>query len=96
MLSANELGDAKVAFEKALDLYKGSEARIGLARVEWEKASEQYEWILDRDSMYQNILYQYAVHWKHACKPLRAMSLAHEQTVLKPGLKEAQTELIRI
>ena len=152
MLSANELGDAKVAFEKALDMYQGSEARIGLARVEmvrerwkpairhleralrkdpenvaaryhlanayresvkgfnyidskympdtyentWEKASEHYEWILARDSMYQDILYQYAVYWKYARKPLRAMSLAHEQTVLKPELKEAQTELIRM
>lgn len=152
LLAVNELGDAKAAFEKALAVYQGSEARLGLARVEmlrerwkpairrleralkkdsenmairyhlanayresvkgfnyidsrympnnyentWEKASNQYEWILARDSLYEDVLYQYALFWKYARKHIRAMDLAYEQVNLKPDRIDAQTGLIRL
>ena len=62
----------------------------------WEQAISQFEWIIERDSLYEDVLYQYAVLWRYAPRYLRAIELAERQAALRPDLRHSLVGLFQI
>ena len=60
-----------------------------------EKGGEDFEFILARDSLYRDVLYQYALLRRYAPDYPEAIRLGHAQIRLKPALAHAQVGLFK-
>lgn len=54
------------------------------ALLEFKKAEEHFSWIMSRDSLFQDVIYQYAILKQYQEKYEEAIALAHRQISLKP------------
>lgn len=59
----------------------------------WNRATEHFEWVLAHDSLYEDVLYQYAVLLFHRKEYERSFSLGVRQALLKPNDPQAQSDL---
>ncbi|MFB3133139.1 MAG: carboxypeptidase-like regulatory domain-containing protein, partial [Rhodothermales bacterium] len=65
-------------------------------RDKWTKAIDRFEGILRRDSLYRDVVYQYALLWRDALKYERAIELGHAQVRLRPELEHAHHGLFQL
>ncbi len=63
---------------------------------DWERAIDTFEWVLERDSSYADVLYQYALLWRYAPRFSEAVRLAERQVELRPELPHVHVGLFRI
>ena len=63
---------------------------------DWERAIDQFEWVISRDSSYADVLYQYALLWRYAPRYPRALELAERQVSLRPELNHVHLGLFKI
>ncbi|SHK69156.1 tetratricopeptide repeat protein [Rhodothermus profundi] len=57
---------------------------------------KHFEWVLARDSLYRDVLYQYALLYRQDTNYARAITLAEAQVRLRPDLDEAAIGLFRL
>ena len=62
----------------------------------WQGAEDDFTWILQQDSLYRDVLYQYALLQRYHEAYPEAIAAGHAQVRLKPELIEAQRGLFRI
>jgi len=60
------------------------------------ESRKHFEWVLARDSLYRDVLYQYALLYRQDGDYPRAITLAEAQVRLRPDLEEAAIGLFRI
>lgn len=60
------------------------------------EARRHFEWILARDSLYRDVLYQYALLYRQDSNYAKAIALAEAQVRLRPELDEPAIGLFRI
>ncbi|MFB3131616.1 MAG: tetratricopeptide repeat protein [Rhodothermales bacterium] len=61
----------------------------------WQGAEDDFAWILQQDSLYRDVLYQYALLQRYREAYPEAIAAGHAQVRLKPELIEAQRGLFR-
>ncbi|HTP13299.1 MAG TPA: GWxTD domain-containing protein [Bacteroidota bacterium] len=59
----------------------------------WNRATTNFEWVLAHDSLYKDVLYQYALLLLQKKERVRGFELATRQASLKPNDVTAQTDL---
>ncbi len=59
-------------------------------------ARKHFEWVLAHDSLYRDVLYQYALLYRQDADYTRAITLAEAQVRLRPELDEASVGLFRL
>ncbi len=59
------------------------------------RAEEDFTWIIERDSLYRDVYYQFALLKRYNENYAGAIELGHAQIALKPDLAEAQQGLFR-
>ena len=62
----------------------------------WAKSREHFEAVLARDSLYRDVLYQYALLIEIREELPEALEMAHRQVQLRPELGEAQAGLLHL
>ncbi|KAA3610568.1 MAG: hypothetical protein DWQ05_21345 [Calditrichaeota bacterium] len=57
----------------------------GLNRLlEWKKAEKEFQWIIQQDSLFKDVIYQYSILESHREKFKEAIDLAHRQLQIHP------------
>jgi tetratricopeptide (TPR) repeat protein len=67
----------------------GSQISWILRNVQWGKAADHFDWILARDSTFEDVLYQRSLLHRYRSEYLPAFELAHRQLQIRPDLSEA-------
>jgi GWxTD domain-containing protein len=67
-----------------------------IVRTDFDKAREEFQWIFSRDSLYSDVLYQYALLCCYDHEYPAAVSAALRQIELKPELREGPLGLFKI
>ena len=62
----------------------------------WHGAERDFEWVIARDSLHRDVLYQYALLRRYHEAYADALELAHAQIRLKPELAEPQHRIFRL
>jgi hypothetical protein len=73
-----------------------SEREKALGGVTWVKSRDHFEAVLARDSLYKDVLYQYALLKEDEEEFPQAIALAYRQIVLRPELVDAQAGLLHL
>ncbi len=63
---------------------------------DWEKAEEHFKWVISKDALYQDVLYQFALLQGYQRKYSDAIKLCHDQIRLRPELIEPGLGLYRL
>jgi len=66
-----------------------------LRKLEWNKSKKHFQWVLGRDSLYQDVVYQYALLKRYQENYKEAIQLGHAQIRLRPELVKPQVKLFR-
>jgi len=66
-----------------------------LRKRDWDKSQNYFEKVLKGDSLYSDVLYQYAILWRYREKYPQTLFLAHRQIELKPDLTRPQVKIFR-
>ncbi|MFQ5629672.1 MAG: GWxTD domain-containing protein [bacterium] len=64
--------------------------------LEFKKSEDRFRWIMSRDSLYRDVIYQYAILKSYQEKFVDAINLAHKQIDLKPAEISAQVGIFEI
>ncbi|MDZ7412241.1 MAG: GWxTD domain-containing protein [candidate division KSB1 bacterium] len=67
-----------------------------LRKLDWNKAEKHFKEVLARDSLFQDVLYQYAVLCRYRGRYMEAIQAAHDQLRLRPELVEPQVKIFRL
>ncbi|MGH7602010.1 MAG: GWxTD domain-containing protein, partial [bacterium] len=67
-----------------------------LRRSEWEQAENYFNWVMARDSLYQDVIYQFALLQQDRGLHAEAIALGHAQIRLRPDLPSAQAGLFKL
>lgn len=105
-------GDVKKYFQKVLDkdpenlqahYYKGISYRetgkfkaLLMRRIDWNKSENHFQRILSQDSLYRDVLYQYAKLKRYRGKYEDAVRIGHEQIRLKPEMIKSRVKIFRL
>ncbi len=109
-LSTRDWGEALDAANRGLDLDDGNltfHYVAAIARREigsgllsrssaWRSSRRHFEWILNRDSLFEDVLYQYALLERYQGNRDRALELARAQIAKKPGLPGPQIGIYKL
>jgi len=74
----------------------GSQISWILRNIQWGKAVDHFDWILARDSSFEDVLYQRSLLHRYRSEYPPAFELAHRQVQIRPGLYEAGLGLFRL
>lgn len=66
-----------------------------LRKLDWDKSKKHFEWILARDSLFKDVVFQWAVLHRYQEKYQTAVQLGHRQIQLRPELVEPQVKIFR-
>lgn len=110
-LAEEKWADAGDEFQKVLDrdpdnfnahCYRGICTRetgkykaLLLRKLDWDKSNKHFQWVLGRDSLYKDVIYQYALLKRYQENYKEAIQLGHAQIRLRPDLAEPQVKLFR-
>lgn len=64
--------------------------------IHWTKGVNHFEWVIERDSLFRDVLYQFALLRRYQEKFDQAIDLAETQVRLRPELDDARMGLFRI
>jgi hypothetical protein len=64
-------------------------------KLDWDKSKKHFQWVLGRDSLYKDVIYQYALLKRYQENYKEAIQLGHAQIKLRPDLVEPQVKLFR-
>ena len=78
------------------DREKGRRRVFFLRWIDFRPAREHFSWVLSRDSLYKDIVYQFALFQLYDGNSEGALSLAQDQIRLKPDFREAKVDLFKI
>ena len=67
-----------------------------LRKLDWDKARNHFKAIIERDSLFSDVLYQYAILLRYREKYTQALAMAHRQIRLKPELTTPQVKIFRM
>jgi tetratricopeptide (TPR) repeat protein len=71
----------------------GKHKALLLRKLDFNKAKDNFGWIVSRDSLYRDVLFQWAVLKRHRDNYTEAIELGQKQVRLRPELSHAQTGL---
>ena len=74
----------------------GTQVALILRLVRWNSSESHFEFILGRDSLYSDVLYEYARLRQHKEEYGKALQLGHAQIRVKPGSRQGQIGLFKI
>ncbi|MBD3291196.1 tetratricopeptide repeat protein [candidate division KSB1 bacterium] len=110
-IAREDWGEAKDRFDKVLDLdpenleaiyYRGISYRetgkfkvLLLRKLDWDKSKKYFLQIIERDSSYRDVLFQYAKLLRYKEDYEDAVKLVHRQIRLRPDLSAPQVKLFR-
>lgn len=110
-IAEEKWGDAGDEFQKVLDrdpenieahYYRGICTRetgkfkaLLLRKLDWDKSKKNLLWVLERDSLYKDVIYQLALLKRYQENYKEAIHLGHAQIRLRPELVEPQVKLFR-
>ena len=66
-----------------------------LRKIDWNKSKKHFIRVLDRDSLFNDVVYQFALLKRYQENYKEAIQLGHAQIRLRPGLIEPQVKLFR-
>jgi len=66
-----------------------------LRKLDWDKSEKMFQWVIARDSLYRDVIYQFARLQRFREKYTEAIQLVHVQIRLRPELVEPQVKLFR-
>ncbi len=66
-----------------------------LRKIDWDKSKKHFQWVIVHDSLYQDVIYQFARLQRYREKYTEAIQLGHTQIRLHPELVEPQVKLFR-
>ena len=67
-----------------------------LRKLDWDKSRKHFEWVMSRDSLYKDVLFQYAQLLRYREDYQEAIQMGHIQIRLRPDLVEPQVKLFRL
>ena len=67
-----------------------------LRKLEWDKSEKSFKFAISEDSLYQDVLYQFARLLRYKKKYEEAIQVCHEQIRLKPELVGPQVNIFRL
>lgn len=67
-----------------------------LRNMQWRKATDNFLWVIARDSAFEDVLYQLAVLLQYKKEYPRSFELGHRQVELRPDMNEARLGLFRL
>jgi tetratricopeptide (TPR) repeat protein len=67
-----------------------------LRRKGWEQAENHFKWVMARDSLYQDVIYQFALLQRDRGLYAEAIAWGHTQARLRPDLASAQAGLFKL
>ncbi len=67
-----------------------------LRKLDWNKSEKHFKEVLARDSLFQDVLYQYAILCRYRERYTEAIRAAHAQLRLRPELLEPQVKIFRL
>ena len=67
-----------------------------MRKLDWNKSKKHFQWVISRDSLYQDVLYQYARLLRYRENYEEAILAGHAQVRLRPDLVEPQMKLFRL
>lgn len=110
-IATEDWGDAKDRFDKVLDrdpnnpeamYFRGISYRetgkfkvLLLRKLDWDKSKKYFLQIIDRDSSYEDVLFQYAKLLRYKENYEDAVKLLHRQVRLRPDLIVPRVKLFR-
>ncbi|MGB5874441.1 MAG: GWxTD domain-containing protein, partial [Bacteroidota bacterium] len=74
----------------------GSQVALIFRLIEWNASESHFDFIMARDSLYEDVLYEYARLRQYKEEFDRAFRLGHAQIRLKPASRQGQIGLFRI
>jgi tetratricopeptide (TPR) repeat protein len=74
----------------------GAQVAFILRRIQWQKAMDDFLWVLARDSSYEDVLYQLALLYRYKDEYDLALDLGRLQIERKPELSDARLGLFRL
>lgn len=74
----------------------GSQISWIFRNIQWRRAIDQFDWILTRDSTFEDVLYQRSLLHRYKGEYLPAFELAHRQVQIRPDLYEAGMDLFKL
>jgi len=74
----------------------GTQVGLLLRNIQWGKAADHFLQVIERDSAFEDVLYQLAVLLRYKGEYQRAIELGHRQCVLRPDMNEASLGVFRI
>jgi GWxTD domain-containing protein len=74
----------------------GAQTAGFIRMVAWRKARDHFEAVLARDSLYKDVLYQFALLKEYKEDLVEAIDMAHRQVLLRPELVAAKVGLFHI
>ena len=66
-----------------------------LRKLDWNKSKKHLQWVMAHDSLYRDVIYQYARLQRYRKQYKDAIALLHRQIQLRPELVEPQVKLFR-
>lgn len=110
-IAEEKWADAGDEFQKVLDrdpdnkeahYYCGISARetgkfkaLLLRKLDWEKSKKHFHCVMMRDSLYRDVIYQYAILLRYRKDYMNAIKMVHTQIRLRPDLVEPWIKLFR-
>ncbi|MCI0495773.1 GWxTD domain-containing protein, partial [candidate division KSB1 bacterium] len=104
--------EAGAAFQKVLDsdsenreanYYKGISYRetgkfkaLLLRKLDWNKSEQHFDKVIERDSLYQDVIFQLAILERYRENYIEAIQLGQRQIQLRPELLEPEVKLFRL
>ena len=67
-----------------------------LRKLDWDKAKKHFEAVIEGDSLFRDVVFQYAILLRYRDKYEQALAMAHRQIRLKPELTAPQVKIFRI
>ena len=74
----------------------GKSKALLLRNIDWGKSKKHFLWVIQRDSTFRDVLYQYALRLRYNGKFKEAIELAQSQVRLRPELVVAQVGLAEL
>ncbi len=88
--------DTAAHYYRAIAFRELARIRTIFQQLHWSGAEEHFEWVIRRDSLYRDVLYQYALLRRYHEAFPEALRLGRRQVALRPDLYEAQQGLFKL
>lgn len=75
---------------------KGKYKALLLRKLDWDKSKKAFEKVISRDSLYRDVLYQYAILKRYRHKYRKAITLGERQIALQPLQPATQSGLFKL